>query len=245
MAGYSAYPRQIDFKSFREIAQRAGATLLVDMAHIAGLIAGKAHSSPVPYAHYITSTTHKTLRGPRGGIILCNEESLFKKINSRIFPGIQGGPLEHVIAGKAVAFKEALEPQFKEYACQVVQNAKALSKTLLDEGLRLVTGGTDNHLILIDFSNQEITGKEAEEALGKTGITVNKNTVPNETRSPFITSGIRIGTPAITTRGMKEPEMEQIGLWIKEAIENIKNEDKLFQIKKEVKKLCSQFTLYE
>ena len=245
IAGYSAYPRSIDFKSFREIADRIGAKLVVDMAHIAGLVAGGAHPSPVPWAHYITSTTHKTLRGPRGGLILCSEESLAKKINSKIFPGIQGGPLEHVIAAKAVAFGEILKPDFKNYAHQIVKNAKTLAKHLQEKGLKLVTGGTDNHLILIDLSNEKLTGKEAEKSLDQAGITVNKNTVPNEKRSPFVTSGIRLGTPALTTRGMQEKEMEQIALWIDQILRNHTNEDLLLRIKKEVHDLCQRFPLYE
>lgn len=244
IAGYSAYPRLIDFKSFKQIADRAGAKLLVDMAHIAGLIAGGVHPSPVPYAHYISSTTHKTLRGPRGGIILCNEEALAKKINSKVFPGIQGGPLEHVIAAKAVAFAEALRPEFKTYAQQIVKNAKALEISFIEEGIRLVTGGTDNHLLLMDLSQEPLTGKEAEQALEQAGITVNKNTIPNEKRSPFITSGIRLGTPAITTRGMKEIEMKQIAKWISQVIKDYKNESLITKIKKEVTNLCQKFPLY-
>ena len=245
IAGYSAYPRQIDFKSFREIAHRHGLLFLVDMAHIAGLIAGGAHPSPAPYADYITSTTHKTLRGPRGGVILCNEESKAKKMNSKIFPGIQGGPLEHVIAGKAVAFGEALKPSFKKYAAQIIKNAKTLEQVFHKESLQMVTGGTDNHLLLLDLSDREVTGKKAEAMLEKAGLTVNKNTVPGEKQSPFITSGIRLGTPALTTRGMKEKEMEQIGSWIAQVIKNIENETLILKIHKEVKELCSQFPLFE
>ena len=245
IAGYSAYPREIDFKAFKEIAERTGALLVVDMAHIAGLIAGGVHTSPIPYADYVTSTTHKTLRGPRGGIILCQEEAKAKKINSKIFPGIQGGPLEHVIAAKAVAFGEALNPLFKKYARQVVQNAKALEKVFHEEGLKMVTGGTDNHLLLLDLSGGEVTGKEAEAALEEAGLTVNKNTVPGEKRSPFVTSGIRLGTPALSTRGMKEKEMERIGRWIAQVIKDIKNETRISQIRKEVEELCSHFPLYD
>ena len=244
IAGYSAYPRTIDFKSFREIADRYKAKLVVDMAHIAGLVAGKAHPSPIPWAHCVTSTTHKTLRGPRGGFILSLEE-FGKKINSRIFPGIQGGPLEHVIAAKAVAFGEALKPEFKIYSQQIVLNAKSLSRSLQKENLRLVTGGTDNHLILIDLSQNKVTGQEAEQALGQAGITVNKNTIPNEKLSPFVTSGIRLGTPALTTRGMKEKEMEQIGQWIGQIIKDPKNSSLFLKIKKNVNSLCKQFPLYE
>ena len=245
IAGYSAYPRKIDFKSFREIADRHEVIFLVDMAHIAGLIAGSAHPSPMPYADYITSTTHKTLRGPRGGIILCQDETKAKKINSKIFPGIQGGPLEHVIAGKAVAFGEALKPSFKKYAQQIIKNAKSLEQVFHKEGLQMVTGGTDNHLLLLDLSNREVTGKVAEAMLEKAGLTVNKNTVPGEKRSPFVTSGIRLGTPALTTRGMKEKEMEQIGLWISQVIKNIENEALILKIHKKVKEMCSQFPLYQ
>lgn len=244
IAGYSAYPRRMDFKKFREIADEVGAKLLVDMAHFAGLVAGGVHESPVPYADYVTTTTHKTLRGPRGGMILCREEDA-KKVNSRIFPGIQGGPLEHVIAGKAVAFKEALDPSFKTYAQQVCDNAKALAAELQKHDLELVTGGTDNHLILLDLTKHgEITGKDAEYALDEAGITVNKNTVPNETRSPFVTSGLRIGTPALTTRGMKEDEMKIIGQWIAKVVLDFKNDSLLANVKEEVKELCKKFPLY-
>jgi len=245
IAGYSAYPREIDFKSFREIADRHNCLLLVDMAHISGLIAGGVHSSPVPYADYISSTTHKTLRGPRGGVILCQEEGRAKKINSKIFPGIQGGPLEHVIAAKAVAFKEALEPSFKDYALQIIKNAKILEKIFQSESIKMVTGGTDNHLLLLDLSDRELTGKDAESLLEQAGITVNKNTVPNEKRSPFVTSGIRIGTPALTTRGMKESEMELIGLWISKLIKNAKNNVLISEIHHHVRELCDRFPLYQ
>jgi glycine hydroxymethyltransferase len=243
IAGYSAYPRLLDFAKFREIADEVGATLVVDMAHFAGLVAGGVHPSPVPYADYVTTTTHKTLRGPRGGMILCSEENA-KKVNSKIFPGIQGGPLEHVIAGKAVAFKEALEPSFKTYAQQIVVNAKALAEGLLGAGIQLVTGGTDNHLMLLDLSDSPITGKDAEIALDKAGITVNKNTVPNEKRSPFVTSGIRIGTPALTTRGMKESEMKIIAGWIGKVLENPTDDSSLTRIKGQVRELCQSFPIY-
>jgi glycine hydroxymethyltransferase len=243
IAGYSAYPRVLDFAKFREIATEVGATLVVDMAHFAGLVAGGEHPTPVPFADYVTTTTHKTLRGPRGGMILCSEANA-KKINSKIFPGIQGGPLEHVIAGKAVAFHEALQPQFKTYAKQIVLNARALAEGLLSAGLELVTGGTDNHLVLVDFSNRAITGKEAEIALDKAGITVNKNTVPNEKRSPFVTSGVRIGTPALTTRGMKESEMKLIAGWINEVITHPGDEAALKKIKAQVRELCHSFPIY-
>lgn len=248
IAGYSAYPRHLDFAKFKEIADLVGATLLVDMAHFAGLVASGHHASPMPYADYVTSTTHKTLRGPRGGIILTNSEEKAKIMNSRIFPGIQGGPLEHVIAAKAVAFKEALQPDFKKYIDQVLKNAKTLAESLTAEGLNLVTGGTDNHLMLVDLSLSEkfkdITGKVAEHALDEAGITVNKNTVPGEKRSPFTTSGIRIGTPALTTRGMKESEMKQIGKWISHVLKNADNVDIKHQVKQQVKELCQNFPIY-
>ncbi len=241
IAGYSAYPRILDFVKFKEIATEVGATLLVDMAHFAGLVAGGAHPSPFPYADFVTSTTHKTLRGPRGGIILTNSEELGKKMNSKIFPGIQGGPLEHVIAGKAVSFLEALKPEFKIYAKNVVENAKALAESLKSEGVELVTGGTDNHLILIDLSDTPVTGKVAENALDHAGITVNKNTVPNEKRSPFVTSGIRVGTPALTTRGMGVSEMKKIGKWISEILKSPEDAGLLSKTKSEVAELCSHF----
>jgi glycine hydroxymethyltransferase len=243
IAGYSAYPRVLDFSLFRQIADEVGATLMVDMAHFAGLVAGGAHPNPVPYADYVTSTTHKTLRGPRGGIILCSEANA-KALNSKIFPGIQGGPLEHVIAAKAVAFGEAQKPEFKTYAAQVVSNSKVLAQAMLDEGFDLVTGGTDNHLILVDLSAREITGKDAEIALDHAGITVNKNTVPNEKRSPFVTSGVRIGTPALTTRGMKEGEMKLIATWIAKVLNSSKDESALRKIKAEVRELCLKFPIY-
>lgn len=249
IAGYSAYPRVLDFAKFREIADEVGATLLVDMAHFAGLVAGGVHPSPAPYAHYITSTTHKTLRGPRGGIILSgasqeNSEEAAKKVNSRIFPGLQGGPLEHVIAAKAVAFHEALQPGFKLYAQQIVSNASALAESLLSAGLELVTGGTDNHLMLVDLSKREVTGKAAETALDHAGITVNKNTVPNEKRSPFVTSGIRIGTPALTTRGMRESEMKLIGGWIAEVLSNTEDQAVLSRVRAQVAELCQSYPVY-
>ena len=244
IAGYSAYPRKIDFHSFRELADRMGTLLLVDMAHISGLVAGEVHSSPVPFADYVTSTTHKTLRGPRGGFILCRDPDKAKKINSKIFPGIQGGPLEHVISAKAVAFFEALQPSFKAYSRQIIKNSKSLEKIFHKENLKMVTGGTDNHLLLIDLSGHNITGREAEILLEQAGITVNKNTVPGEKRSPFITSGIRLGTSALTTRGMKEQEMEQVGLWISKILKEEQKETLISQIQKEVQDLCSQFPLY-
>lgn len=243
IAGYSAYPRLLDFAKFREIADEVGAVLMVDMAHFAGLVAGGEHPTPVGYADFITSTTHKTLRGPRGGIILCSEENS-KKINSKIFPGIQGGPLEHVIAGKAVAFGEALKPDFKTYANQVVKNSKVLADSMLSHGFDLVTGGTDNHLILVDLSASPVTGKVAETSLDEAGITVNKNTVPNEKRSPFVTSGVRIGTPALTTRGMKESEMKTIAGWISQVLKDPENAAVKTKVRDEVRGLCKQFPIY-
>lgn len=243
IAGYSAYPRVLDFKLFREIADEVGATLLVDMAHFAGLVAGGAHPSPVPHADYVTTTTHKTLRGPRGGLILTTENNA-KKLNSKIFPGIQGGPLEHVIAAKAVAFAECLKPDFKIYCQQVIKNCQALAEALVEKGYDLVTGGTDNHLILVDLSNKDITGKLAETSLDKAAITVNKNTVPNEKRSPFVTSGIRVGTPALTTRGFKENEMKQIASWIDNVLSDPENESVHAKVREEVKELCRAFPIY-
>jgi glycine hydroxymethyltransferase len=243
VVGASAYPRTLDFEAFRQIADMVGAPVMVDMAHIAGLVAAGVHPTPVPYAEYITTTTHKTLRGPRGGMILCREE-FAKTLNSNIFPGIQGGPLMHVIAAKAVAFKEALAPEFKTYAEQVVKNAQALAEELVSRGYNLVSGGTDNHLMLLDFTGTELTGKVAEAVLEEAGITVNKNAVPFDTRSPFVTSGVRIGTPASTTRGLKEKEMRQIGAWIDEALQNLENEKVLARIRGEIRELCQQFPLY-
>lgn len=244
IAGYSAYPRQLDFAKFKEIADEVGAQLLVDMAHFAGLVATGHHPSPMAYADYVTTTTHKTLRGPRGGMILTNSEEKAKIINSRIFPGIQGGPLEHVIAGKAVSFKEALEPDFKKYIGNVVTNAKILAESLIAEGFDLVTGGTDNHLILMDLSQKEITGKAAEIALDESGITVNKNTVPNEKRSPFVTSGIRLGTPALTTRGMGPAEMKKIASWIGQVLKNPDDQTVKSRVHSEVKEMCKSFPIY-
>ncbi|MBX3040992.1 MAG: serine hydroxymethyltransferase [Bdellovibrionaceae bacterium] len=244
IAGYSAYPRFLDFAKFREIADEVGATLLVDMAHFAGLVATGAHPSPFPYADYVTSTTHKTLRGPRGGIILTNSEERAKTMNSRIFPGIQGGPLEHIIAGKAVAFGEALRPEFKTYIDQVLKNAKALADEMLAQGFSLVTGGTDNHLILVDLSESPVTGKVAETSLDEAGITVNKNTVPNEKRSPFVTSGVRIGTPALTTRGMGPSEMKKIAGWIAQVLKDPENVSTKSRVREEVRSLCQQFPIY-
>lgn len=244
IAGYSAYPRTLDFAKFKEIADEVGAKLLVDMAHFAGLVASGHHPSPVPYADYITTTTHKTLRGPRGGMILTNSEENAKTMNSRIFPGIQGGPLEHVIAGKAVAFGEALKPEFKTYSGHVIENAKHLADALLTEGFNLVTGGTDNHLILMDLSDREITGKVAEQVLDEAGITVNKNTVPNEKRSPFVTSGIRLGTPALTTRGMGPSEMKQIAKWISQVLNNADDTALKAKVHDGVRELCKSFPIY-
>jgi glycine hydroxymethyltransferase len=243
VVGASAYPRTIDFEAFRRVADQVGAIVMVDMAHIAGLVAAGEHPSPVPHAEFVTTTTHKTLRGPRGGMILCQEE-FAKKLNSNIFPGIQGGPLMHIIAAKAVAFKEALAPEFRTYARQVVLNARALAGELVERGYNLVSGGTDTHLMLLDFTGSDLTGKVAEETLEKAGITVNKNAVPFDTRSPFVTSGVRIGTPATTTRGLKETEMRQVGAWIDRALQNIGNPDALAAIRGEVREMCQRFPLY-
>lgn len=244
IAGASAYAREIDFSKFREIADEVDALLLADIAHPAGLVAAGLHPDPVPYCDFVTSTTHKTLRGPRGGLILCKEK-FAKKVNSRIFPGIQGGPLMHVIAGKAVAFGEALKPEFKDYAKQVINNCKALAEVYLENGFDLVTGGTDNHLILVDLTKNDISGKDAENALGRAGITVNKNTVPGEQRSPFVTSGIRVGTAALTTRGFKEAEMRQAGQWMIDVIRNPEDEALAAKTKEEIQALCQQYPLYK
>ena len=245
VAGASAYSRTLDFARFRAIADKVGAKLMVDMAHIAGLVAGGQHVSPVPYADIVTTTTHKTLRGPRGGMILSTRaEEYGKLVNSAIFPGMQGGPLMHVIAAKAVAFGEALRPEFKEYQAQVVKNAKVLAQCLTDAGYDLVSGGTDNHLMLLDLSKRDITGKEAEHALDLAGITANKNTVPFETRSPFVTSGVRIGTAALTTRGMKEGDMLKVGGWIVDVLANAQNETRLGEISKDVEKFATQFPIF-
>lgn len=244
VAGASAYPRTIDFAKFREIADSVGAYLLVDMAHIAGLVAAGVHPSPMPHAHFVTSTTHKTLRGPRGGIILTNDEELAKKINFNVFPGIQGGPLEHVIAAKAVAFKEALQPEYKEYQKKVIENAKALAESLQSKGVGIVSGGTDNHLILLKTDSLGVTGKEAEAIMEEAAITSNKNMIPGDTRSPFVTSGIRLGTPAITTRGLTTEHMGKIADWIVEAIKNKDNADALKTIRSEVENLCKEYPVY-
>ena len=260
VAGASAYPRVIDFKRFREIADSVGAYLMVDMAHIAGLVAAGVHPSPVPYAHFVTTTTHKTLRGPRGGMILMGKDfenkmgivapksgrvkMMSEIINSTVFPGIQGGPLMHVIAGKAVAFKEALEPSFKDYQNQVVKNSQALAKKLQEYGFDLFSGGTDNHLMLINLNNKGVTGKQAEEALDKAGITVNKNGIPFDTQPPTVTGGLRVGTAALTTRGMKEAEMETIANWMSQIISDIDNVSLQQEIRNEVKALCEKFPIY-
>jgi len=243
VVGASAYPRIIDFEKFREIADSCGAYLLADIAHIAGLVAAGIHPSPIPCCEFVTATTHKTLRGPRGGLIMC-KEFFAKPIDKMVFPGIQGGPLMHMIAAKAVAFKEALTEEFNEYQRQVVKNAKKLASVLMDEGFKLVSGGTDNHLMLVDLTDKNITGKAAEEALGEVGIVVNKNTVPGETRSPMVASGIRIGTPAITTRGIKEKEMEEIGEIISYTLKNIENKEAYRKAKEKVLTLCEQFIFY-
>jgi len=243
VAGYSAYPRELDFKAFRAAADSVGALLMTDMAHFAGLVAAGIHPSPVPYCDFVTSTTHKTLRGPRGGLILCTERHA-KALNSSIFPGNQGGPLMHVIAGKAVAFKEALSPAFKDYQRQIVANAKALAAALVERGFRLLTGGTDVHLMMLDLRGSELTGKIAEETLDKARITVNKNTVPFDTRSPMVTSGVRIGTPAVTTRGMREPEMVQIADVIARALQHVGDDAALAAIGDEVAALCRRFPIY-
>ena len=261
VAGASAYPRIIDFKKFREVADAVGAFLMTDMAHIAGLVAAGLHPSPVPYSDFVTTTTHKTLRGPRGGMILIGKDSENKLgivapksgrtkmyselIDSTIFPGIQGGPLMHVIAGKAVALKEALSDEFKAYQSQIIKNCQTLAKSLTDNGFRLVSGGSDNHLLLVDLTPKGVTGKDAEAALDKAGITVNKNGIPFDKQSPMVTSGIRVGAAALSTRGMKESEMEQIGGWFNEVISNIGNDKILSDIAAEVKKLCDKFPIYK
>ena len=245
LSGYTAYPRKIDFKRFREICDEVGAYCMADIAHIAGLCATGVHENPVPYFDVVTTTTHKTLRGPRSAVIMCKKD-LAEKIDKAVFPGLQGGPHEHVIAAKAVAFKEALEPDFKIYAQQIVKNAKAMAEELMTQGLRLVAGGTDNHLMLIDvFKSKGITGKEAEHALELAGIYCNKNTIPFDTRSPWNPSGIRIGTPVLTTRGMKESEMKEVSSFIIKALDNSKDEAKLAGIKKNAEEFCNQFPFYK
>lgn len=245
IAGFSAFSGVIDWAKFREIANEVGAYLLVDMAHVSGLVAAGLYPSPVPYADVVTSTTHKTLRGPRSGIILAKEnEAIHKKLNSAVFPGSQGGPLMHVIAAKAVCFKEALDPEFKRYIQDVIDNAKLMSKTIMSRGIDVVTGGTENHIILVDLRSKNITGKDLEKALGNVNITVNKNSVPNDPKSPFVTSGIRLGTPAITTRGFKAKEVELISNWICDVILNMDDEAKLKEIKSKVNDLCSKYPVY-
>jgi glycine hydroxymethyltransferase len=245
VAGASAYPRVIDFDVFADIAREVGAALLVDMAHIAGLVATGHHPSPIPHADIVTTTTHKTLRGPRGGLVLSREEHA-KAVDKAVFPFMQGGPLMHVVAAKAVAFREALDPDFTLYSGQVIANARALGDRLMERGFRLVSGGTDNHLLLVDLrgSHEELTGKEAEEALGAAGITVNKNTVPAETRSPFVTSGLRIGTPGLTSRGMKETEMARIGDWIARVLEAPEDQDRRHTVRDEIRELAASFPLF-
>jgi glycine hydroxymethyltransferase len=243
VAGASAYPRVIDFKKFREIADNVGAYLMVDMAHIAGLVAAGLHPSPVPYADFVTTTTHKTLRGPRGGMIICKEE-FAKKLDKAIFPGIQGGPLMHIIAAKAVALGEALKPEFKAYAAQIIANAKAFAETLQDEGLTLVSGGTDNHLVLVDVRNLGITGKKAEAVLDSIGITTNKNAIPFDPEKPFVTSGVRMGTPAVTTRGFKEEDMREVASIIADALKNPESEAVLEKVAERVKTLTEKYPLY-
>lgn len=245
VCGASAYARVIDFAKFREIADEVGAYLFADIAHIAGLVAGGAHPSPFPHAHIVSSTTHKTLRGPRGGIIMTNDEEIAKKVNSAIFPGIQGGPLVHIIAAKAVGFKFNLSSEWKSYAAQVVKNAQALAKTLIARNYKLVSGGTDNHLVLMSFLDKEFSGKDADLALEKAGITANKNTVPGETRSPFVTSGLRLGTPALTARGFKEKELEFVAGKIADILDDISNETLQSKVKAELKELASKFIIYE
>ena len=245
IAGFSAFSGVINWAKFREIADEIGAYLLVDMAHVSGLVAAGLYPSPVPYADVVTSTTHKTLRGPRSGIILAKEnEAIHKKLNSAVFPGSQGGPLMHVIAAKAVCFKEALDPEFKKYIQDVIDNAKLMSETIMSRGIDVVTGGTENHIILVDLRSKNITGKDLEKALGSVNITVNKNSVPNDPKSPFVTSGIRLGTPAVTTRGFKAKEVELISNWICDVILNMDDEAKLKEIKSKVNDLCSKYPVY-
>jgi len=253
LSGLTAYPRKLDFKAFQEICDEAGAYHMSDIAHIAGLCATGVHESPVPLADVVTTTTHKTLRGPRGGMIMCKIEDKFdrngkknlaQKIDSAVFPGLQGGPHDHVNAAKAVAFGEALKPGYRDYCKQIVKNAKALAETLMDKGLELVTGGTDNHLLLVDLRDKNITGKDAESALGRANMTVNKNSVPNDPQSPFITSGFRVGSPAITTRGFKEQETKTITLWMCDILEDMNNEALIKQVKQQALDLCRQFPVY-
>jgi glycine hydroxymethyltransferase len=246
IAGFSAYSGIVDWQKFREIADKVGAYLLVDMAHVAGLVAAGVYPSPLPHAHVVTTTTHKTLAGPRGGLILsaCGDEAIYKKLNSSVFPGNQGGPLCHVIAAKAVAFKEALEPEFKVYQQQVLLNAKAMAAVIQERGHKVVSGGTDNHLFLLDLIGKEYSGKDADAALGNANITVNKNSVPNDPRSPFVTSGLRLGSPAITRRGFKEEQAKQVANWICDVLDNINDESVINRVKREVVDLCEQFPVY-
>ena len=246
IAGFSAFSGIVDWEKFAEIANEVGAYFLVDMAHVSGLIAAEVYPSPIPFADVVTSTTHKTLRGPRSGIILAKSNpELEKKLNSAVFPGSQGGPLMHVVAAKAVCFKEALEPEFKIYMQQVVKNAKVMCKTIMDRGIDVVRGSTDNHIVLMDLRSHEVTGKDSEAALGKANITVNKNTVPNDPQSPFVTSGIRLGTAAITTRGFKEEQTDQLSNWICDVILDLDNHEQINKIKGEVEKLCAAFPVYK
>ncbi|ARS47598.1 serine hydroxymethyltransferase [Ectopseudomonas mendocina] len=245
IAGFSAYSQVLDFPRFRAIADKVGAYLFVDMAHVAGLVAAGLYPNPVPFADVVTTTTHKTLRGPRGGLILARKnEELEKKFNSAVFPGGQGGPLEHVIAAKAVCFKEALQPEFKAYQAQVIRNAQTMAQVFIDNGYDVVSGGTQNHLFLLSLIKQDITGKDADAALGRAYITVNKNSVPNDPRSPFVTSGLRIGTPAVTTRGFKEDECRQLAGWICEVLANIGNDEVECRVREQVKALCAKFPVY-
>lgn len=243
VCGASAYARDIDFKKFREIADEVGALVMADIAHPAGLVATGLHSSPIPHCQFVTTTTHKTLRGPRGGMAMCAEEYA-KALDKSVFPGLQGGPLMHVIAAKAVAFGEDLKPEYKTYCQQIIANSRALAATLAERKFRIVSGGTDTHLFLVDLTTTGLTGRKAEDTLGKAGITVNKNTIPRETRSPFVTSGMRIGTPAMTTRGMKEKEMAIIGNWIADVLADVENTKKQDSVKAEVRKLCQRFPIY-
>ena len=246
IAGFSAFSGLVDWSKFREIADEVDAYFLVDMAHISGLVAAGMYPSPVPFADVVTSTTHKTLRGPRSGIILAKEnEEIQKKLNSAVFPGSQGGPLMHVVAAKAVCFKEALEPEFKTYMSQVINNAKTMAKTVIGRGVDIVKGGTENHMILVDLRNKGITGKDSEYKLGLANITINKNTVPNDPQSPFVTSGIRLGTPAVTTRGFKEDEIIQISNWICDIVLDLDNEQKIEEIKNKALSLCKEFPVYK
>jgi len=245
ICGASAYPREIDFKKFKEIANEVGAILMADIAHIAGLVVAKEHNDPFPHCDVVTTTTHKTLRGPRGGMIMTNDPDIAKKVNSAIFPGLQGGPLVHVIAAKAVGFGENLKPEWKEYAKAVKENAQVLAKVLMERGYNVVSGGTDNHLVLVSFLDKEFSGKDASEALGRAGITVNKNTVPGETRSPFITSGIRIGSPALTARGMRKKEFELIANKIADVLDRIEDIEFQERVKEEMVALARKFVIYE